>query len=157
QTFYMCGTVISNNQANARGGGLFRVSNNGVGPMTIDRTTVAGNTIPDNSDSQAGGLYLQRLQIKPTNSTISGNTANGTAGMFVWDNPGVTTLDMTNVTVAENHAHTSLGAGMSVNQNVQGTLLHVTIARNSQDGAASFASAIAGGQGLTIKNSLIAD
>jgi hypothetical protein len=157
QSVYICGTVISHNDANARGGGLFRVSNNGVGPMTIDRTTVADNSIPDNGDSQAGGLYLQGLQITLTSSTISGNTANSTAGMFVWENPGLTTLDMTNVTVAENHARTSLGAGMSVNQNVQGTLLHVTIARNSQEGATSFASAIAGGQGLTIKNSLIAD
>jgi hypothetical protein len=77
--------------------------------------------------------------------------------MFVWTNPGVQTLDMTNVTVAENHARTGLGAGLAVQSAVTGTLRHVTIARNSNEGATSFASAIAGGNGLTVVNSLIAD
>jgi len=157
QTVDVCGTSISDNDANARGGGFFRVSNNGVGPMTIDRSTISDNEIPANSSSQAGGLYLQGLQLTITNTTVSGNVASSAGGMFVWTNPGSQTLNMTNVTVAENHARTNLGAGMSVNSGVAGTLSHVTIARNSQEGATSFASALAGGDGLTISNSLIAD
>lgn len=157
QTVAVCGTTISDNDANAIGGGIFRVSNNGVGPMTIDRSTISGNQIPANATSQAGGLYLQGLQLTITNTTVSGNVASSAGGMFVWTNPGSQTLNMTNVTVAENHARTSLGAGMSVNSGITGTLSHVTIARNSQEGATSFASALAGGNGLTIRNSLIAD
>lgn len=157
QSELVCGSILSNNTANAAGGGLFRVSNNGVGPMTIDRTEVAGNTIPDNGSSQAGGLYLQGLQIALTNSTVAGNVATSAGGLFVWDNPGVTSLAMTNVTVAENQARSSLGAGMAVSAAVVGTLSQVTIARNGNTGAASFASAIAGGGGLTIDNSILAD
>ena len=77
--------------------------------------------------------------------------------MFVWENPGLTTLDMTNVTIADNHARTSLGAGMTVNQNVVGTVWQVTIAGNSTAGEFSFASAINGGHSLVLKNTLIAD
>ena len=158
QTFNICGSVISGNTANALGGGVFRVSNNGVGPMTIDQTTIADNVVNDApSLSQAGGLYLQGLQIVMTGSTVSSNTANSSGGLFVWENPGTQTLDMTNVTIANNHTRTSLGAGMSVNQNVTGTLWQVTIAGNSTAGATSFASAINGGHSLVLKNTLIAN
>jgi len=158
QTFNICGSVISGNTANALGGGVFRVSNNGVGPTTIDQTTVTDNIVNDApSLSQAGGLYLQGLQIMMTASTVSGNTANGAGGLFVWGNSGAQTLDMTNVTIANNHSRVNLGAGMSANQNVTGTLWQVTIAGNSTAGSTSFASAIAGGDSLVLKNTLIAD
>jgi hypothetical protein len=158
QKFDICGSVISENTANALGGGVFRVSNDGVGRTTIDQTTVADNVVNDYPTlSQAGGLYLQGVQIEMTDSTVSGNTANSSGGMFIWENPGVTTLNMTNVTIADNHARTSLGAGMTVNQNVTGTAWQVTIAGNSTAGVASFASAINGGDLLVLKNTLIAD
>lgn len=157
QSVSICGTSISDNDANAAGGGVMRVSNNGVGPMTIDRSTISGNQIPDNASSQAGGLYLQGLQLTIVDSTISGNVASSTGGAFIWENPGTQTLSMTNVTVAGNHARTGLGAGLSINNNITGTLHHVTIARNSNEGATSFASAINGGAGLTLTNSLVAD
>jgi hypothetical protein len=157
QTVSICGTTISDNDANARGGGVFRVSNNGVGPMTIDRSTVSGNQIPDNSDSQAGGLYLQGLQLTIVDSTISGNVASSAGGAFIWENPGTQTLNMTNVTVAENHARTSLGAGLAINNNITGVMHHVTIARNSNEGPTSFASAISGGNSIALTNSIVAD
>jgi hypothetical protein len=157
QAFAICGSIISGNTANALGGGVFRVSNDGVGPMTIDQTTVADNVVNDLAVSQAGGLYLQGVQIEITDTTVSGNTANSSGGLFVWENPGQTTLDMTNVTIANNHARVSLGAGMTVNQNVTGTLWQITIAGNSTAGAASFASAINDGRSLVLKNTVIAD
>jgi hypothetical protein len=46
---------------------------------------------------------------------------------------------------------------MSVDGSIPGTLLNVTIARNHTLGEAAFAAAIAGGEGLTIRNSIIAD
>jgi hypothetical protein len=157
QSVTLCGTMIAANDANARGAGMFRVSNNGVGPQTIDRTTVIGNESPAGSHSQGGGLYLQGLQLTITASTIAGNVASSQAGLSIWTNPGAQTLSMTNSTVAENRARTSLGAGMSVAAGITGSLQHVTLARNHNEGPTSFASAISGGTGLTLGNSLIAD
>ena len=130
-----------------------RVSNNGVGPMVIDRTLVHDNT----GVLQAGGLYLQGLQTTIVDSTISENLSESRGGMTVFTNPGSQTLDMTNVTVANNDATGNLGAGMAVDDAISGTLRHVTIARNSNTGEFSFASAIAGGDSLTLDNSLIVD
>lgn len=157
QSVTLCGTVVAANDANARGAGLFRVSNNGVGPMTVDRTTVVWNESPPGPDSQAGGLYLQGLQTTITGSTVAGNVASSAGGLFVWTNPGTQTLTMTNSTVAENRARTALGAGMAVASGVTGALHHVTIARNHNEGEFSFASALSGGNGLTLTNGLIAD
>lgn len=157
QDAVLCGVTIADNTANARGGGLFRVSNDGVGGMTIDRSEIRDNRIGDSQASQAGGLYLQGLQTKITNTTIAGNEANQAGGMFVWTNPGAQTLDMTNVTVADNRAHGGLGAGLTIHDQIGGRLHHVTIVRNGNDGETSFASAIAGGAGLTITNSIVAD
>lgn len=153
QTMSVCGSSLSDNTANVRGGGFMRVSNNGVGPMTFDRTTVNGNV----GSVQAGGLYLQGLQTTITDSTISGNTSASRGGMTVFENPGSQTLNMTNVTVANNFATGNLGAGMAVADGITGALRHITIVRNSNTGAASFGSAIAGGSGLTLDNSLIVD
>jgi hypothetical protein len=157
QTVTLCGTMISRNTANARGAGMFRVSNNGVGAMTVDRTSVLWNSSPPGPDSQAGGLYLQGLQLTITASTVAGNTASSQGGLFVWTNPGSQTLTLLNSTVAENSASTSLGAGMSVASGVTGSIRNVTIARNHNDGDASFASAISGGDGVSLANSLVAD
>ncbi|MEM1206719.1 MAG: hypothetical protein AAGN66_26020 [Acidobacteriota bacterium] len=153
QSMSVCGSVLSNNTANARGGGFMRVSNNGVGPMTFDRSTVHGNE----GTLQAGGLYLQGLQTTIVDSTISANTSQSRAGMTVFTNPGSQTLDMTNVTLADNLASGNLGAGMAVADSITGTLRHLTIVRNGNTGEFSFASAIAGGAGLTVERSLIVD
>lgn len=157
QTVGLCGVMISANTANARGAGLFCVSNDGVGPMSIDRTSVLGNFSPAGDDSQAGGLYLQGLQLTIVGSTIANNTASSAGGLFVWTNPGSQSLTMVNSTVAGNQARTSLGAGLSIASGMTGTLRNVTVARNHNSGEFSFASAIAGGQNVTVANSLIAD
>ena len=130
-----------------------RVSNNGVGPMAIERTEVHGNV----GTLQAGGLYLQGLQTTITDSTISGNTSQSRGGMTVFTNPGVQTLTMSNVTVSDNFATGNLGAGMAVDDAITGSLTHVTISGNGNSGEFSFASAIAGGAGLSVDRSLIVD
>jgi hypothetical protein len=157
QTVGLCGVMISDNDANARGGGLFRVSNDGVGPMTVDRTSVLWNLSPASADSQAGGMYLQGLQLTIVDSTIANNAASSAGGLFVWTNPGSQSLTMINSTVAGNQARTSLGAGLSMASGMTGTLRNVTIARNHNSGEFSFASAVAGGQNVAVSNSLIAD
>jgi hypothetical protein len=153
QSMSVCGSVLSNNTANARGGGFMRVSNNGVGPMSFDRSTIHGNE----GTLQAGGLYLQGLQTTIVDSTISANTSQSRGGMTVFTNPGTQTLNMTNVTLADNFATGNLGAGMAVADAITGTLSHLTIVRNGNSGETSFASAIAGGASLTLERSLIVD
>ena len=153
QSMSVCGSVLSNNTANARGGGFMRVSNNGVGPMTFDRSTIHRNE----GTLQAGGLYLQGLQTTIIDSTISANTSESRGGMTVFTNPGSQTLNMTNVTLADNFATGNLGAGMAVADAITGTLSHLTIVRNDNSGEFSFASAIAGGAGLMLQRSLIVD
>lgn len=153
QTMSVCGSVLSRNTANARGGGFMRVSNNGVGPMSFDRSTIHGNE----GTLQAGGLYLQGLQTTIVDSTISANTSESRGGMTVFTNPGSQTLDMTNVTLADNFATGNLGAGMAVADAITGTLRHLTLVRNGNSGEFSFASAIAGGAGLVVERSLIVD
>ena len=157
QTVGLCGVMIANNDANARGAGMFRVSNDGVGPMTVDRSSVLWNFSPAGDDSQAGGMYLQGLQLTIVDSTIAHNAASSAGGLFVWTNPGSQSLTMINSTVAGNQARTSLGAGLSIASGMTGTIRNVTIARNHNSGEFSFASAIAGGQNVTVSNSLIAD
>jgi hypothetical protein len=153
QTMSICGSSLSYNSANARGGGLMRVSNNGNGPMIIDRSEIHGNV----GTLQAGGLYLQGLQTTISRTSISENASNSRGGMTVFTNPGAQTLNMTNVTVADNIAYGNLGAGMAVDDAIPGVLHHVTIAGNSNTGEFSFASAIAGGAALNLINSLIVD
>ncbi len=153
QDMSVCGSVLSNNTANARGGGFMRVSNNGAGPMLFDRSTIHGNE----GTLQAGGLYLQGLQTTIVDSTISANTSQSRGGMTVFTNPGSQTLNMTNVTLADNSATGNLGAGMAVADAITGSLSHLTIVRNGNSGETSFASAIAGGAGLTLERSLIVD
>jgi hypothetical protein len=100
---------------------------------------------------------LQGLQTTIVDSTISANVSESRGGMTVFTNPGSQTLNMTNVTLADNFATGNLGAGMAVDNAITGTLSHLTIVRNGNSGEFSFASAIAGGSGLALQRSLIVD
>jgi hypothetical protein len=145
--------VLADNAANAFGGGLFRVSNDGVGPMAIDRSVVRDNHIPDQSPSMAGGLYLQGVQIQLTRSTIAGNRARSAGGLFV--GPNGTTLAMENVTIAENVALSSLAGGIAISTGVTGSIRHATFARNEAPGPVAFAGATTGGQAVTLRATIV--
>ncbi|HSK03280.1 MAG TPA: hypothetical protein VK932_18640, partial [Kofleriaceae bacterium] len=153
QDVSLCGVRLADNTANAFGGGLFRVSNDGVGPMAIDRSAILDNRIPDHSPSMAGGLYLQGVQIELTRSTIARNRARSAGGLFV--GPNGTTLTMRNVTVAENVALSSLAGGMAISSGVTGSIRNVTFARNEAPGPVAFAAATTGGQGVTLHNTIV--
>ena len=133
----LCGVTLSGNSANAFGGGYFRVSNNGVGPMQIDETSVLSNTTPNVAPAMAGGMYLQGVQIEMRDSTVAWNQARGSAGLFI--GPSGTTLDMENVTIAENTALSSLAGGMAISGGVTGSIRNATIARNAAPGPVAFA------------------
>ena len=150
----LSGVKVTNNKANAFGGGLMHVAYHGE-TTTIDKSSFDNNTIPNQSVSFAGGVYLQGTNITMTNSSVSKNTANGPGGMYVGYS---SVLNMTNDTVAQNTAVTGLGGGLFIDNNVSGTILNSTIASNQTPGPYSFGAAIAGGSAnLLLGNTIIAN
>lgn len=149
----LCGVDLVANHANAYGGGMFRVSNDGVGPMEIRETSVLSNEIPDSTTSMAGGMYLQGVQIALSDSTIAWNEARAAGGLFL--GPNGTTIDATNVTIAENTALSSLAGGIAISGGVTGTIRHATIARNAAPGPVAFAGATTGGNAVVLANSIV--
>jgi hypothetical protein len=153
QTQSLCGVRLVGNRARAFGGGMFRVSNNGSGPLSIVETSVLSNGIPDQPISMAGGLYLQGVQILLHDSTVAWNEARSAGGLFL--GPNGTTIDATNVTIAENTALSSLAGGLAISSGVTGTIRHATIARNAAPGPVAFAGATTGGGSVVLANSIL--
>jgi hypothetical protein len=108
----LCGDVFVNNVANALGGALFRTPDGAKQTTTIDQCTFAQNQVTgvkDAYDASGGGaMYLHNSKAVITNTTLSGNTADG-CGTFQADG---TDLEMTNVTVADSTARTSPGGAI---------------------------------------------
>ena len=148
----LCGVTITNNQAGAIGGGVFRVSNDNTGTFTMDTTTIDSNRVTAVSSGNAGGLYLQGLTMSMTNSTISRNEAFYNGGIWIHTSQ----VQMANLTIAENTAFGSNGGGIWLSNDPTGTLLNCTIANNHSTAQDQIAGAIFG-SGLTLKNTLIAN
>ena len=153
QDVSLCGSTLADNTANAFGGGFFRVSNNGNGPMRIERSSVLRNVIPDQATSMAGGMYLQGVQIEMRDTTIAWNQARSAGGLFL--GPSGTTFDATNVTIAENTALSSLAGGVAISSGVTGAIRNATIARNAAPGPVAFAGATTGGGSIALSNSIV--
>lgn len=148
----LCGVKIINNTAGAIGGGFFRVSNNNSGTFSLDKSTVDSNTVTASGKGNAGGLYLQGLDMNLTASTISRNQAWYNGGIWIHTSE----VQMLNVTIAENVATGSNGGGMWLSSPVSGTLLNCTIANNHADAYRMGAGAVfGGGPALVLKNTLI--
>ncbi|MEO6776894.1 MAG: right-handed parallel beta-helix repeat-containing protein [Kofleriaceae bacterium] len=147
----LCGVKIQNNRAGAIGGGVFRVSNDHTGSFAMDRSTVDGNQVTPTGSGNAGGLYLEGLALAITTSTISRNQAFYNGGIWI----NTDTVEMSNVTIAENTAFGSNGGGMWLGNMPTGTVKNCTIANNKSSASGQVAGAIFGG-GLTLVNTLIA-
>jgi hypothetical protein len=147
----LCGVTIRGNAAGAIGGGVFRVSNDGTGRFTMDRSTVDANVVTPATSGNAGGLYLQGLAISATASTVSRNRAFYNGGL--WINAG--TAELTNVTIAENVATGSNGGGLWLGHGPTGALVNCTIANNRAIARDQIAGAIFGA-GLELRNTLVA-
>lgn len=149
----LCRVALVGNHANVHGGGMFRVSNNGVGPLAIEASEILSNTTLDVSPASAGGMYLQGVQIALTDSTIAWNQARFAAGFFI--GPNGTTVDFVNATIAENVALSGLAGGMAISGGVTGSIRNTTIARNAAPGPVAFAGATTGGNGVVLANSIV--
>lgn len=148
----VCGVHVRDNQASTYGGGVFVVARDQQGRVTIDRATIHGNRVPDRSPSKAGGMFLQGMPVTITGTTIAANQARSDGGMFL--GPGVV-LSMTNATVAENTALSSLAGGISMSGGVTGTIRNCTLARNHAPGPLAFAGAIVGGRDVVLANTIV--
>ena len=148
----LCGVTIRSNSAGAIGGGFFRVSNDHTGSFAMDRSTVDDNHVTATTTGNAGGLYLEGLAMTITASTISRNQAFYNGG--VWIN--ACSVQMTNVTIAENTATGSNGGGVWLGNSPTGTMTNVTIANNHSTANGQVAGGIFG-SGLTLVNTIVAN
>lgn len=160
----ICGATVTNNTGGAFGGALFRTGYQGE-PTVIDRSTFADNQIPEHDDDEmpsgAGGLYIQGTAVTMTNTTISGNKARSSAGLWILGHgPQQATADLTNVTIAGNSTWPQadftmrgIGAGLVIGDNTVGTIINCTIAANE----AQFASGIGRVSPLTVRNTIISN
>ncbi|MCX5741047.1 MAG: right-handed parallel beta-helix repeat-containing protein [Proteobacteria bacterium] len=148
----LCGVTIANNTAGAIGGGVFRVSNDHTGSFAMDRSTVDHNRVIATGSGNAGGLYLEGLALALSNGTISRNEAHFNGGIWI----NTDTVQMTNMTIAENIAVGSNGGGLWLGHAPTGTLLNCTIANNHATADGQVAGAIFG-DGLTLVNTIIAN
>lgn len=154
-----CGVSIQNNTAGAIGGGIFRVSNYDNGTFTMDRTTVDANRVTASGKGNAGGLYLQGLNLNIEKSSITRNSAHYNGGIWI----SKRAVQMTNVTIAENTATGSNGGGIWLSYAPTGELLNCTIANNHAGipGVVNWnagAGAVFGAHtGLVLKNTIVSD
>ena len=152
----MCGVSIVNNEAGAIGGGFFRVSNDNSGSLVMDKTTVDSNTVTSSVSGNAGGLYLQGLELSITNSAIANNRAFYNGGIWLHTSD----IEIANTTISGNTATGSNGGGIWLSSPVTGIILNCTIANNSapaggQGGGAIFSAGEI--SGLEMKNTIIAN
>ncbi len=164
RTLTICGATIQGNRGGAFGGALFRTGYEGE-PTIIDRSTIEGNEIPDHDDdnlpSGAGALYIQGTAVTLTNSTIAGNAARGSAGVWILGHgPQKATADLTNVTITGNQTWPQadfttrgIGAGLTIGDNTDGTILNCTISGNS----AQFGSGILRVSPLVVRNTILSN
>ena len=135
-TLTIDGTTISNNHAAFTGGGISLIDGGG---LTLTNSTITGNS----SARDGGGITLQSLTANvtatATNSTIAGNTANGSysgGGILVISSHSGTSASLTlqNCTVANNAA--GQGGGLA---NV-GSTATLTVSNSTLSGNAAQAN-----------------
>ncbi len=146
----ICGVAIIDNTAGAIGGGVFRVSNDGTGTCSIDRMTVDSNTVSPADSGNAGGLYLQGLDLTVVDSSITRNSAFYNGGLWIHTSNAL----LTNTTIAENTAFGSNGGGLWLSGNPTGVLRNCTIANNHATADDQIAGAIFG-EGLALENTIV--
>lgn len=163
---YVCGSTFERNVSGAFGGAIFRTGYQSE-PNELHRSAFLDNRARDRSGAEvdlpsgAGALYLQGVHVTMTASTVAGNQARSSAGVWILGHgpaPGV--ADLTNVTITGNATYPrdplterGVAAGLTVGDNTSGTLTNVTITGNR----AQFGSGIWNASPLTIRNSIIAN
>lgn len=93
------------------GGGGIYIHNDNDHALTLDASTVSGNS----SGTNGGGIFIRHSGATISNSTIAGNTAAlfSGGGIYTFSDPSYYAITISNSTVTGNSA--PLGGGVSVN------------------------------------------
>ncbi len=155
------GGTITDNSSGAGGGGIFN-----IGHLTVTNSSITSNTGGTGTTAGVSGGGLQNnggsgdAIATLTDDTFSGNSAplgggGGIASDIVGNTSGTTTVNLDNVTVANNTAGVG-GGGIYLDASNSGsTLIGVTISGNSTpgDGGGIYDAA---GSGASIGNTIVA-
>ena len=144
-------TITGNEATNGNGGGLYFYSPQDL--TTIEDSVISGNSAPLGA---GGGVFiaygaLEGPSLIVRDTTISGNTASDSAGLYIYDLPGYATLERVRImgNTATSYAG---GAGLF---SVDVTVVESEISGNQADqGAGLYAGYSAN---LTLENSTIAN
>ncbi|MEW6359460.1 MAG: choice-of-anchor Q domain-containing protein, partial [Planctomycetota bacterium] len=121
--------VITGNSASQLGGGIY----NGGGTVTVNSSTISGNTAVGFFDGRGGGIFNDHGTLTVNSSTISGNTAAGFmangngGGICTWDG----TLTVNSSTISGNTVGWS-GGGIFIDSGTV-TVNSSTISGNTAD------------------------
>lgn len=105
-------SLINRNSASTNGGGI----SNSIGLLTVNRSTITGNTAFGGLASSGGGIYSTSLNLLPAtviidSSTFDGNSALSGGGIYNATTPNANaSLTISNSTFSNNSAS---GAGVS--------------------------------------------
>jgi hypothetical protein len=97
-------STLSGNDADGFGGGIYAESFGPSGTLTIESSTISGNTVSTNFGI-GGGIAIDNVAVQIVQSTVSSNTASDGGGI---SNQGGT-LQIINSTVSGNHAQRTAG------------------------------------------------
>jgi hypothetical protein len=141
---------ISNNVTGGDGGGFY---NGGLGLLTVNNSTISGNTA--NGGFGAGLESEGTSTVTIFNSTVANNTTlagEAGGGLFVGVN---STMTLVNCTVADNSSQ-GPGAGIFAAAGSTLNLTNAIVAGNSGSGTNDLIGAFGGGNNLTSGNPMLA-
>jgi hypothetical protein len=157
-TIVIRNSTFSGNRGAGQGGAIFSF----VYPqdaVVVDRTTIAGNSVVPNAagDALGGGLRQGNGPLLVTNSTFSGNSAQGQGG-GLWSGEN-SPVQVINSTFSGNRAESAdgkggLGGGIAI-PGGEWTIASTTIANNH----AGFmgGGVFGGGPSITLRNTIVAN
>ncbi|MEO8672830.1 MAG: choice-of-anchor Q domain-containing protein [Tahibacter sp.] len=178
---FITDSSITGNISAGAGGGIRHASGQ---PLTISRSTIAGNQVAATAAQTGGGIASQDGTLNISYSTISANKAHYAGGIYIFKISQPTTLNLTaslvagntavsdgggvfvfggsfnsvNSTLANNVASTSGSGGIGIQNSGGGTasvsLINTTVAFNRSITNGGGIAVISGG--LVMKNSPIA-
>lgn len=114
-------STVSGNTAQ-RGGGIYQQSgyHTTVKLLSLDHTTLSGNSTPSTGSGRGGGIYSYAGDLALSNSTVGGNSSGlYGGGIFVKSNSSPITF--TNVTLAANSA-VNRGGGLMIATSAAGAV-----------------------------------
>ncbi|MBK9005675.1 MAG: hypothetical protein IPM31_01655 [Anaerolineae bacterium] len=126
--------IITANNANGRGGGVFLISVSAV-EANYSNASFTDVTVSNNTAGIGGGMYVQNGSPAFTRVTFTGNSSTGGAGgglnVQTLGGPGVDEPNLPTLLDVVFANNTSVGGGGMFNNNSQSTLNRVTFSGNT--------------------------